>query len=378
MAILSFADDIRFESRWGTSEQEMRAAFENLQTRGNETRLYDAVAQALDEFGAEAGRTADFPSRRCIVVLSDGHDEGSHITLNQLVTRLEGSRVRLDAIGLAHSPLWLESLQSLSHAGFGAFRKASTPEALTQLLEQGIDALLDTPVLEFDSATGPRDGASRQVGVEEVATGRRDQMAAKIPDALLWKRPAVWAAAAGIVLIVVCAPLLLWKRRPAAAPAPAVSPAWQTDRRGGTVAETVSRPPRAPAPSRAATEVEPRPAAAAPPPAPRPATQLAPQRAAAAATLVCVAGPFTGQRFPLDQPEFWIGSAGNNHLPLASDGAVSGNHACIRRDQGFLRLYDNQSLNDTWVNGRAIGQEVVVLRPGDRIRVGQSEFTLMA
>jgi pSer/pThr/pTyr-binding forkhead associated (FHA) protein len=76
--------------------------------------------------------------------------------------------------------------------------------------------------------------------------------------------------------------------------------------------------------------------------------------------------------------EFWIGSAANNHLCLSADDGISGNHACIRTEQSFRRLYDNGSLNNTWLNGRAIGQEVALLQPGDRLRLGASDFLLEA
>ncbi len=81
-------------------------------------------------------------------------------------------------------------------------------------------------------------------------------------------------------------------------------------------------------------------------------------------------------RFPITEQEFWIGSAANNHLCMPADEGVSGNHACIRTEPPFRRLYDNGSLNNTWVNGRALGQEVAVIQPGDRIRLGASDFLL--
>jgi pSer/pThr/pTyr-binding forkhead associated (FHA) protein len=102
------------------------------------------------------------------------------------------------------------------------------------------------------------------------------------------------------------------------------------------------------------------------------------QRIGLANTLAGASGPYAGQRFSISTQEFWIGSSPNNHLCLNADPGVSGNHACIRREDRFIRIYDNGSLNNTIVNGRPIGKEVVLLQVGDRIRFGQSEFILGA
>jgi pSer/pThr/pTyr-binding forkhead associated (FHA) protein len=90
--------------------------------------------------------------------------------------------------------------------------------------------------------------------------------------------------------------------------------------------------------------------------------------------LTALAGPLAGQTFELNVTDFWIGSAANNHLCLSADPAVSGNHACVRTEGAFRRIYDNGSLNNTWVNGKPVGTSAVLLHTGDRITIGQSEF----
>jgi predicted component of type VI protein secretion system len=94
------------------------------------------------------------------------------------------------------------------------------------------------------------------------------------------------------------------------------------------------------------------------------------------AGVTVVSGPCTGLVVALSAGDFWIGSSGNNNLCLSGDPAVSGNHAAIRNENGVYRLYDNGSLNNTFVNGRPVGGDVVLLRAGDSIRTGQSEMTI--
>ncbi len=386
VSILTFADDLRWETRWDADPAATRQALERLQTRGNGTRIYDAVMQAMDELASQAKEDTGFPARLCILVLSDGHDEGSRNTLAQVTGRLQSSHLRVDSIGLARSPIWLSNLRALSDAGFGAFRVASTPADLTQLLGQGIDALLDSPAMEFQADRTSRDGKAHQIGMEYLPAHWRDEVSVTVPEATWHSSVILWAAVAAAALLLVSA--WLWTRsrkRPAAVvasvPAPAPAMATAAARRPSTMVESPAPSQvRAPA-TRSAATLEPRPASA--PAAPKPAraaTELAPRNGMTTegARLQVSSGPYAGQRFPVSADEFWIGSAANNHLCLSADPGVSGNHACIRREDGFLRLYDNGSLNNTMVNGRPIGTDVVLLRAGDRIRIGQSELRLEA
>lgn len=387
VAVLSFADDIRWETRWDVSSAAMQDTFQKLRTRGNATRLYDAVGQGLDELAAQSKQDPGFPSRMCILVLSDGHDEGSRGSLNDIVARFRGSRVRLDSVGLAHSPLWLRSLQTLANAGFGGFRTAASPEQLTQLLGQGIDALLDVPAIEFQAEKTSGDGKSHQMGTEYLPAHWRDQMTVMFPQASLTGDRRMWTAAVLVLLLILTAAGIARHRKPSAAvanisatpPPPRVvnSPpyrktetVWETPPdssrpASGTIARKVAEPPPLPPVTFAATPA-------------RAGTVLAPQASGAQKprTLVAVAGPYAGQSFSLSADEFWIGSQPNNQLCLSADPAVSGNHACIRCEDRFYRLYDNGSLNNTLLNGRPIGREVVLLQAGDRIGIGQSVLTL--
>jgi hypothetical protein len=382
VAVLSFANDFQWDARWESSPVEVEKAFRNLRTRGNRTRLYDAVSRALDELDLEGGRSSDFPARRAILVLSDGHDEGSETTLQRQVERLSASRVRLDAVGLARSPVWLRSLQRLATAGFGMFRTAGAPEDLTDLLERGLDILLETPAVEFSAEHLKADGRSHGVGVEHTPTGWRDVASVEIPDNPFYADVRVWliGGIAAAVAIVFGGVLLSRSRKP---PVPVSKPASVPEapvaaarrnsvpaHRTVTVAETEVPPVPSYVPS-----VAPAGAVSADPV--RSPTVLAPQTSLVM-FLEGVSGSRMGQRVEVAAHEFWIGSAPNNNLCLSEDPAVSGNHACIRREGTIYRLYDNGSLNDTWVNGKPTGTSVALLKHGDHIIIGQTEFAFQS
>lgn len=385
-AILSFADDLQWEARWDATDGDKERVLRNLQTRGNRTRLYDAVWQATDELAEQSRRDETFPSRQTILVMSDGHDEGSGNTLDQLAARLRPSRVRVDAVGLARSPVWLKNLRAIAHAGFGEFGSTDTSEGLTALLERGIDRVLDAPLLEFKADSFDADGKLHTVAIKHIPTGWQQEMDVRFPAPSLFARPTTWLAGLTVVLAVGGIGLVArrWRRGADASPVPGLAPAPSSGRQPPPPDTLPKKTPRAPTivePSRESVSstdtsrpdhLEP---STSPPPRRAP-TMVIPPAAERAAALVAVGGPYASQRFPLSDGEFWIGSSINNHLVLSADPSVSGNHACIRSQEQFHRVYDNGSLNGTYVNDRRIDREPVLIRAGDRIRIGQTSFTV--
>jgi len=95
----------------------------------------------------------------------------------------------------------------------------------------------------------------------------------------------------------------------------------------------------------------------------------------APALLIAKAGPFVGKTFRIERTDFWVGAAENNNLQL-DDETVSGNHAFFRFEAETLKVFDNHSTNDTWVNRQAIGETARILFPGDEIQIGRSVFVV--
>lgn len=88
--------------------------------------------------------------------------------------------------------------------------------------------------------------------------------------------------------------------------------------------------------------------------------------------LICIEGPSKGQVVPIRSSRFTIGRTRDNQLLL--DGQlVSRSHAVIERSvDGQYVLFDVDSTNGTWVNGRRVGRHG--LNPGDQIHIGPFVF----
>jgi FHA domain len=92
------------------------------------------------------------------------------------------------------------------------------------------------------------------------------------------------------------------------------------------------------------------------------------------AALVAIAGPMKGQQYPIDKANYRLGRSANHDLCAAADDSVSGNHACLCYENGGLFLYDQNSLNGTFLNEERVTATPVMVRHGDRIRLGESVF----
>ena len=79
------------------------------------------------------------------------------------------------------------------------------------------------------------------------------------------------------------------------------------------------------------------------------------------------------RRIPLGSEPLAIGRDPENELVL-DDRRVSRRHAEIRLRLGRYTLYDLQSTNGTYVNGRRVAE--IVLSDGDRVQIGGSELVI--
>ncbi|MEE4194109.1 MAG: protein kinase [Anaerolineae bacterium] len=88
-----------------------------------------------------------------------------------------------------------------------------------------------------------------------------------------------------------------------------------------------------------------------------------------------MSGTHPGKQFPLDD-KVTMGRSQSNAIWVNNTNA-SRRHACIEptRDGG-IQITDLGSTNGTWVNGRRIG-EPVMLQPGDQVVVGDTEFEVV-
>ncbi len=145
----------------------------DLRANGQKTRLYDSLGYAMQlGAGAGAGGTssgdATYAASTSIVVFSDGKDEGSAISRNDLMTRITNITMPLPIYSLAYTRIdqgHLRNLQALSKNSFGKYYHiAESYEKMTRSVEN-IQYILQSDYVISYRAYLPVDGKQHRVKV---------------------------------------------------------------------------------------------------------------------------------------------------------------------------------------------------------------------
>ena len=92
------------------------------------------------------------------------------------------------------------------------------------------------------------------------------------------------------------------------------------------------------------------------------------ERADRTAWLVRMSGPRAGMRYPVDQSVTTVGRGTQNDVTIADSPTVSVRHVEIRKDGSEYRLYDLNSTNGTFIDGKRVLE--AALKPPCNIQLG--------
>ena len=115
VTLLGFNDSIFTLTRKTTDPAERTKAVDRLAPWGS-TALYDVLLRGVEMLGRQTGRKA-------LVVFTDGEDQGSHATIDDVERRLQSSDVTLYMIGQGRG-VTMEPLKKVMERLVGADRRA--------------------------------------------------------------------------------------------------------------------------------------------------------------------------------------------------------------------------------------------------------------
>ena len=127
VTLLGFNDSIFTLTRKATDPAERIKAVDRLAPWGS-TALYDVILRGVEMLGRQTGRKA-------LIVFTDGEDQGSHATINDVERRLQSSDVTLYMIGQGRG-VTLEPLKKV-------MERLSTPTGGRALFTDSVDELHD-------------------------------------------------------------------------------------------------------------------------------------------------------------------------------------------------------------------------------------------
>ncbi len=136
----------------------------DIKADGLRTRLYDSIGAALQmcAMSAQGSVVQGVYVVSCsVLVFSDGRDEGSAVSREELMTRISGLSIPIPIYSLAYSkesPTYFKNLAALSKNSFGIYyHVGETMDRMTRIVEEIQNVLQSDYVLTFRSAV-PADG----------------------------------------------------------------------------------------------------------------------------------------------------------------------------------------------------------------------------
>jgi VWFA-related protein len=161
VTLLGFNDTIFTPTRRATDPAERARAVDRLAAWGS-TALYDAILRGVEMLGRQVGRKA-------LVVFSDGEDQGSHATINDVERRLQSSDVTLYMIAQGRG-VTLDSLKRvMERLVQPTGGRALFTENIEELHGAFVDLLSELSnqyLLGYSSTNSSRDETYRRIRVD--------------------------------------------------------------------------------------------------------------------------------------------------------------------------------------------------------------------
>jgi VWFA-related protein len=161
VTLLGFNDSIFTLTRKATEQTERAKAVDRLAPWGS-TALYDVILRGVEMLGRQTGRKA-------LVIFTDGEDQGSHATINDVERRLQTSDTTLYMIALGRG-VTLESLrhviERLVHPTGGRALFTDSIDELHTAFSELLDELSNQYLLGYSSSNNKRDDSWRKIRVD--------------------------------------------------------------------------------------------------------------------------------------------------------------------------------------------------------------------
>ncbi|HSB85437.1 MAG TPA: VWA domain-containing protein, partial [Ilumatobacteraceae bacterium] len=161
VTLLGFNDSVFTLTRRATDLAERSRAVDRLAPWGA-TALYDVIIRGVEMLGRQTGR-------RSLVVFTDGEDQGSHVTIEDVERRLQSSDVTLYMIGqgrgVTHDYL-RKVMQRLTVPTGGRSFTTDNIDALQSAFEELLEELSNQYLLGYQPTYLTRDDSWHEIKVE--------------------------------------------------------------------------------------------------------------------------------------------------------------------------------------------------------------------
>jgi tight adherence protein B len=165
VSVVAFGDGAYALSRPSSSPIDADSALANLAVDAKQgTALYDGIVLAAQQLAGEN------LASRVLVLLTDGHDAGSHASLAKAVAEAHKAGVSVYAVGIEGEGFAPDALQRLASETGGQYYSANSAAALTDVYASIASTLKHTWRLEYLTSARPGDRLHLEASVVGAGT----------------------------------------------------------------------------------------------------------------------------------------------------------------------------------------------------------------
>jgi VWFA-related protein len=170
--IVNFNDDTHFDQPLTNDVKKLQAALARMEARGG-TAMRDALSKSINYVKRNGKK-----DKKVLVVITDGNDNSSDVTLEQVLRQAHDSEVLIYAIGLLNEEEAGEArsakkaLKSLVDASGGADYYPKSTSDVQEITPRVAHEIRNQYILGYTSSNQALDGTFRQIKVTVTGFGR--------------------------------------------------------------------------------------------------------------------------------------------------------------------------------------------------------------
>ncbi len=350
IAIYRFNEEILMLNNFTNSKSELMRSIDRIRTSGSKALLYNAIYDSIDFISRDSG------SRRAVIIFTDGRDDGSSVSADDVISLAKDSGIPLHFI-CPPAKKGLKTLSRIARMTGGRIVSGGDCPDITSLYSAISGSVKNRYLLQYRSIVNA-DGKNHTIELRLKHGTLRDRETAEflVPrTAGIFQVPSLSVLLFALMIILLlallaaAAALLLKYRRKISG--------HDSEDEKQQYAFTMNL-----------SDVEERDEQR----KNRVLTPADPEYSYTRAWLVEKDGPESGKKFPIFWDQITLGRDDQNSIVIR-DQAVSPQHAKIKKIDNAYLIFDLASDNGTFLNGKKL------LRPKplydwDEIRIGRTLF----
>lgn len=187
ISIITFGDNVSTVIDFSNNKEVLLTKIKEIAPTHNNTHFYAAINEAM---ALNMRRDQSIPVRRAILVITDGKDEGSGITIDDLARLHEGFSIPIYSIGFTSIEVeYLDNLKRLSELSGGRFVRGESATDFQRIFQKTFNDIYSQYVISAIFSEGRADGDLHRILVTYSKGG--NTISAEKRIAFLYDRPPV-------------------------------------------------------------------------------------------------------------------------------------------------------------------------------------------